>query len=491
MRQHHIHSLIGTVIQDRYIIEGVLGKGGFSTVYLVKDQYIADKPTTGSTNDRPATPQKEVFALKVLTEQDERERNRFLFEHVILEWLDHPALPRVYRVFEDDEHTYLLMDYIAGTTLEKLRQQQAEKRCSLEQVLTMLAPVVDAIIYLHQQQSPIIHRDIKPSNIIISQTDGKAILVDFGIAKEYDPDATITAIRHCSAGYSAPEQYSSMRTDQRTDVYSLAATCYTLLAGIVPIDALRRLTSLASKGSDPLVALNMYVPTLPAEITAAIHRAMAIDSDDRFTTVQEFWQALHTTQKLQDQESPVMGIPIAQPHDEQVLPPYKTHSGRPRAAILVHTLLTLFLLIGFGVWTYTINQYRSQPATPLTATSVQHQQLAPAIAAPSNLYSQLATSYKGSIHSISANATTPMTLSQVQQDKQNIQGIFKGMNRSDSFIGVLDISKHIFFTVGNTGSEPLFFQGAVRADGNLVGTYCTLDSAGQCTGAYGIWSVAP
>ena len=84
-----------------------------------------------------------------------------------------------------------------------------------------------------------------------------------------------------------------------------------------------------------------------------------------------------------------------------------------------------------------------------------------------------------------------MYLLQVLQSSQNIQGTFKGLNRSDPFVGVLDVSKHIFFTVDNTSSNPLFFQGIVRTDGNLAGTFCTLDAAGQCTGEYGIWSVGP
>lgn len=87
------------------------------------------------------------------------------------------------------------------------------------------------------------------------------------------------------------------------------------------------------------------------------------------------------------------------------------------------------------------------------------------------------------------NVTTPMSLSQLQQSQQSIRGTFKGLKRSGSFTGVLDTSKHIFFTMNSKSSKPLFFQGAVRADGNLVGTYCEIDSNGQCAGEYGLWSI--
>ncbi|MBZ5546061.1 MAG: protein kinase, partial [Acidobacteriia bacterium] len=134
--------------------------------------------------------------------------------------------------------------------------------------------MVAAIGYLHTQQPPIIHRDIKPSNIIVPMVgDGDgAVLVDFGIAKEYDQDSTTTAIRHCSPGYGAPEHYAR-GTNTRTDIYGVAATCYTLLTGNVPTDALYRMTQLGSKHEDPLELANMLVPTIPQHIVDALQRA--------------------------------------------------------------------------------------------------------------------------------------------------------------------------------------------------------------------------
>jgi serine/threonine protein kinase len=87
-----------------------------------------------------------------------------------------------------------------------------------------------------------VHRDIKPSNIIVPARGGEAVLVDFGLAKEYVIDNTTTLIRHGSPGYAAPEQYGS-GTSPQTDIYGLAATLYTLLTGTVPIDAITRVTA--------------------------------------------------------------------------------------------------------------------------------------------------------------------------------------------------------------------------------------------------------
>src|SRR5947207_12840397 len=99
----------------------------------------------------------------------------------------------------------MLMDYVEGPNLETLRHIKPEQRFSLPVITAILAPIVDAIEYLHQQYPPIIHRDIKPSNIIVPIVGEKTILVDFGIAKEYDTQGTTSAVRHCSPGYGAPE----------------------------------------------------------------------------------------------------------------------------------------------------------------------------------------------------------------------------------------------------------------------------------------------
>jgi eukaryotic-like serine/threonine-protein kinase len=153
---------------------------------------------------------------------------------------------------------YILMDYVEGSNLEVLRQQQPENRFSLSQVLFLMAPIIDAVSYLHHQVPPILHRDIKPANIIVPHAGDGTVLVDFGIAKEYDPDATTTAIRRCSPGYGAPEQYSR-GTSTHTDVYGLGATIYALLTGVVPADAFYRMTQLGSKSIDPLQPLDTSV----------------------------------------------------------------------------------------------------------------------------------------------------------------------------------------------------------------------------------------
>ncbi len=268
----------GTVIRDRYVIEDLLGKGGFGSVYLVRDKRVKGN----------------LFALKEVVDPSKQERDRFTLECEILRRLDHPALPHVYRAFNDDAafRAYMLMDYIEGPNLEVLRQRQPQWRLPLAEVLNIMAPIIAAISYLHSQQPPIIHRDIKPSNIIVSATGDETVLVDFGIAKEYEPDSTTTTVRRCSPGYGAPEQYSG-GTDSRTDVYGIAATLYAVLTGKVPADAFQRMLQLGSKGIDPLIPVLEVVPGIPPTVSETISKAMSINGIDRFATIEEFWQALH------------------------------------------------------------------------------------------------------------------------------------------------------------------------------------------------------
>ncbi len=268
----------GIQIRDRYVIEDLLGKGGYGSVYLVRDMRVKGN----------------LFALKEVIDPSKQERDRFTLECEILRKLDHPALPHVYRAFSDDAmfRAYMLMDYIEGPNLEVLRQRQPQRRLPLAQVLSIMASITAAVSYLHSQSTPIIHRDIKPSNIIVAMTGDEAVLVDFGIAKEYEPDSTTTTVRRCSPGYGAPEQYSG-GTDIRTDIYGMAATMYAVLTGKVPADAFQRMLQLGSKGIDPLLAVSELVPDIPPGVSQAIAKAMSINSADRFATIEEFWQALH------------------------------------------------------------------------------------------------------------------------------------------------------------------------------------------------------
>jgi len=488
----------------RYLVIDLIGTGGFSAVYLVQDQQREDS----------------FFALKEVIAIDKKTREHFTLECSLLEHLDHPALPRVHSVFEDEERNrlYMLMDYVEGPDLEILRRIQPEKRFSLPVITTILTPIVDAIEYLHRQDTPIIHRDIKPSNIIACIVEGKTMLVDFGIAKVYDTQGTTSAVRHGSPGYGAPEHYSE-GTNARTDIYGLGATLYTLLTGQVPPDAINRMMQVSNEKPDPLKPANELVPSIPLHVSRAIQQAMSMKMMQRFATVKEFWQALQGKTGQQPHIAEVLNSVVVSPSASEVadktgetftqpLQEKRLPDGRSRKRFLLSLLLAflvLLMIIGVGAsfWRFSVFG-RNTAATPAgrgTAT-VQHSALTPILHTTvvttatfnANLYPHLAASYYGTIDDLQTNVPYQMTLTQMQQKDGHISGFFNGMHTSGMYSGFLDTSKHIYFTVAaNEYPGSLYFSGAVRVDGNLMGEFCEIDQAGQClsNGVFGVWKVAP
>jgi serine/threonine protein kinase len=493
-----------TIVQGCYRVEDVLGKGGFGTVYLVRDLRVKGK----------------VFALKEVSDPSKQGRDRFAFECEVLKRLDHHALPHVHHVFEDDKdrRAYMLMDYVAGPNLEFLRRQQAEKRFSLPEVLTIMAPIVDAISYLHSQQPPIIHRDIKPANIIVPSVGENAVLVDFGIAKEYDQDETTTTVPSCSPGYGAPEQYTR-GTNIRTDVYGLAATFYALLAGSKPIDALSRMTQLTNKGTDPLEAKKHLTPHAPLFVAEAIERAMAINSNERFASVQEFWQALnaHPIQPLSSAPTtplPETSPPLVHPLTAVTAPTIAVYR-RPEAlptrkrsifpilftllALTVLATSVIFVILStnspVGSAPVTRPTHPSQAAVTHNAKPTATHPATPTPQPPSQ-YPSLATAYTGPIHNNPAQVDSTMLLTQVQQNGANFRGYLilgAALQGNGNFTGIVSQDKKIQFLLEAFANHlPLLFQGQINADGSLSGTYCSART-NQCdynSGGYGTWRVS-
>ncbi len=526
---------VGTVVGNRYIVEELLGKGGFGAVYLVRDQRVRGN----------------LFALKEVIDADKKERIRFAFEGEVLKRLDHPALPRVYHVFDDEKRSraYMLMDYIAGPNLETLRQQQPERRFSLTRSLSMMAPIFEAVTFLHQQTPPIIHRDVKPANIIVPTADDSTVLVDFGIAKEYDPDSTTTAIRRCSPGYGAPEQYS-MGTNTRTDIYGLGATLYALLTGDIPEDAFYRLTQMSNGSVDPLEPVKHVVPSIPLAVSQAIERAMAINSNERFASVQEFWQALNAYQAQRETPIPVSPYatttpntprppiygPVDRPKVSIVPVPMRNASStgdsgettRKRRRLLPLILLALAILLFAGTATavgflfssgarqsahtstpVATHQSRaaSTPTAKATAKPTAKPTTAPtatpappratATTPPAPVYPSVAGVHAGSVTNTNSGQTANMTVS-LQQSQSAISGnvtINPPLSGSGPITsGYVTTGNYIQFTVKPNGLAPLSFTGTVQSGGSMSGRYCSLNSQGNCdpnAGGQGYWNANP
>ena len=244
---------IGSILQNRYRIVKLIGQGGFGAVYrgwdLSLEQPVAVKENFGS---------------------DAESQRQFEREAKLLAGLRHPNLPRVGDHFVvPGQGQYLVMDFVEGKSLTTLLSERGGPLDEAE-VLPWMRQVCEALDYLHTRTPPIIHRDVKPDNIIVAP-DGRAMLVDFGISKVYDPGkGTTIGAKAVTPGYSPPEQYGRGRTDARSDVYALGATLYTLLTGQTPPDGPD-----LSSGADVLTPPRQVNPAVSAATSAAVVAAMA------------------------------------------------------------------------------------------------------------------------------------------------------------------------------------------------------------------------
>lgn len=468
-----------------YIVENLLGKGGFGAVYVVRDRRIKSNK----------------FALKELVSQDRRDRDCFVFEGELLKRLDHPALPRVHGMFEHKkaQRMYMLMDYIQGPDLSSLRKEQPEQRFPLPVILDMLAPVVDALVYLHNQHPPIVHRDVKPANIIISAEDEQAILVDFGVSKEYDSEETTTVIRHVTPGYAAPEQYTG-GTDTRTDIYGLGATIYTLLTGQSPPDALTRATT---KEVEPLQSANLVAPEVPETAARLITRAMSLNSNDRFSTIGEFWQQLQVLVPEYKRESSCKSpsrVPLALPHmqsqNEAVVVQQKPSIPRLKSyPVIASVLLVLLLAVATGAgFLLHIGQFSQSRIQLQTKTShpVLNGMSSPTPPSKDSLYPFLGASYDGTIGDVMTGEKTNLVLMNIEQNREVIHGLFRGLGLVGSFEGTVTSSGYVQFSIRlYTGDLSLEFEGVIKIGGDMAGSFTVLNKDGLRTGEAGIWNAAP
>ena len=267
-----------TLLHKRYQIRENLGQGGMGSVYRAVDENLSVD-----------------VAVKENLFTTEEYARQFRLEAVILANIRHPNLPRVSDHFViAGEGQYLVMDFIDG---EDLRQRMERVGILPEdEVILIGAAICDALSYLHARKPPILHRDIKPGNVKISP-DGHIFLVDFGLAKVFQGNqATTTGARAMTPGYSPPEQYGTARTDTRTDIYSLGATLYAALTGVIPEDGLARAMDNAQ-----LTPIRKRNPDVSRHLASAIEKAMEVDPSDRFQTADAFKVALLNSKSLTQQ----------------------------------------------------------------------------------------------------------------------------------------------------------------------------------------------
>ncbi len=259
------------LLQDRYRIVQALGGGGMGQVYLAHDTRLADKPCAVKEliPDPHATP-----------EEAEQAAAQFHSEAAILAHLSHPHLPDVSDYFDERGYFYLVMDYIEGETpAEQL--SRSPDGLPQETVVKWAIQLCDVLEYLHNLTPPVIFRDMKPANVMITPK-GEVKLIDFGVARLFDPGKRTDTLKMGTAGYAPPEQYAGQgQTTPRSDVYALGTTLYELLTGDDPTAHPFVFTSPRKLNSN-----------ISSSLSNAVLRAVSLDPDDRFPSARAMRETL-------------------------------------------------------------------------------------------------------------------------------------------------------------------------------------------------------
>lgn len=266
------------ILANRYRLILLVGQGTMGSVYDAEDIVFGRRVALKRMRYAPEASERII----------EQTRAQFEREAKILARLRHPNLPRVTDYFMFGDQQFLVMDYIEGQTLDEMLSLH-HRGLGEATVLKWADQLLSALEYIHRHG--LVHRDIKPANIRVTP-EGHVFLVDFGLVKTFDPDSpkTATAVRGLGTPqYAPPEQYDADlgHTEPRSDIYSLGATMFHLLAGEPPATVTRRVSN--PKAFRSLREIN---PAISPEVERVILRAMEVPIAKRFASAGDMRDAL-------------------------------------------------------------------------------------------------------------------------------------------------------------------------------------------------------
>jgi len=261
----------------RYEIRAHIGTGGMGQVYLAQDTSELDR----------------AVAIKLLPSEvaaDPKWMQRFIREARTVSGLNHPNVLTIYEFGVHDSTRFMVMEYVDGVTL---RQHLKGHRLNLHEVLDIAIQVAAALNAAHEAH--VIHRDIKPENIMLRRRDGIVKVLDFGLAKpvKQEGDAggtnalmhTETGIVMGTASYMSPEQSLALKTiDYRTDIWSLGAVLYEMIAGRVPFKGKDLVEQIIAIQEQPHTPLSNLVDHVPEQLERIVDKALAKNPDERYRT---------------------------------------------------------------------------------------------------------------------------------------------------------------------------------------------------------------
>jgi tetratricopeptide (TPR) repeat protein len=287
---------LGTILDGKFKIVQVLGEGGMGTVYKVEQ---VDKPGYFRAV-------KELLINPNTTEEERKSAiERFDKEIDLLFNLKHPRIPSLILSFHERGNNYFVMEFVPGRTLEKILED-TKGPLDEEQVIHWMMQVCEALSYIHSRTPPIILRDLKPGNIIVTP-DGNVQLIDFGIARRFDPNKRTNTENLGTISYASPEHLGSItapgqkrsaqnpgklvQTDARSDIYSLGATMYHLLTNREP-EPIQTPPSGSILAKNPRLRTVQIGGRVVSPVEQVIIKAMQQDPANRFKSADAMRMAL-------------------------------------------------------------------------------------------------------------------------------------------------------------------------------------------------------
>ena len=257
----------------KYEIVELVGEGAMGTVYRAKDTVLG-----------------RTVAVKVMNESIARQadhRQRFLREAQAAGSLQHPNVVTIYDMGELDGHLFIAMEFVHGTDLEKL--MVGAEPLKLQSKLDIIVDVLMGLSYAHKHG--IVHRDIKPANIRV-EDDGRAKIMDFGVAHLASSEMTRTGLVVGTPSYMAPEQVMGGKTVPGTDLFAVGAVLYHLLTGVKPFEGPTLQSLFYRIVTDAPRPLEEVRPGLPPALNTIVQKAMSKEANHRYASALEMANAI-------------------------------------------------------------------------------------------------------------------------------------------------------------------------------------------------------
>jgi len=282
------------VADDQYLIEELIGGGGFGVAYRAKDnqsnKLVVIKTLNHILQGQPGFPKQQA---------------KFMTEAVRLAKCSHPHIVQVHGVIEHEGLLGMVMEYIEGKDLEFYLDKSGV--FSEDKALKIIQKIGEALIHVHERK--FLHRDVKPNNIILRHSNQEPVLIDFGLAREF----TIEQVQvrnmtpYLTQGFAPIEQYENAeklgyKPGNYTDVYALAATLYNLLTDELPTPAYLRHQKI------PLIEPKNYNPKISDFVNQAILKGMALEPQNRTQSVPEWLSLLKTSKDPIDEVKLVSAV---------------------------------------------------------------------------------------------------------------------------------------------------------------------------------------